>query len=150
MAKYTVLSGAYCLLRYIENCSGSNISAHSMRYFLVRLLIFVVRAPPIPTCACYYVQQGSVWQRDVQQDEHRPTHGRQPRAHQQRQKVDTLAAVTFARTDFECVLFFHSGNQKESLFGAINNTKTVTDSRQYVSSLCLNQKIFAFVLTGGG
>jgi len=32
VAKYTVLSGAYCLLRYIENCSGSNISAHSMRY----------------------------------------------------------------------------------------------------------------------
>jgi hypothetical protein len=31
VAKYTVLSGAYCLLRYLENCSGAGIAAHSMR-----------------------------------------------------------------------------------------------------------------------
>ena len=31
IAKYTVLSGAYCLLRYIENCSGYNFAMHSMR-----------------------------------------------------------------------------------------------------------------------
>ena len=31
IAKYTVLSGAYCLLRYKENCSGSFIAPHSMR-----------------------------------------------------------------------------------------------------------------------
>ena len=32
VAKYTVLSGAYCLMRYIENCSGSSIAPHSMRF----------------------------------------------------------------------------------------------------------------------
>jgi hypothetical protein len=31
IAKYTVLSGAYCLLRYVENCSGFTYSAHSIR-----------------------------------------------------------------------------------------------------------------------
>ena len=31
IAKYTVLSGAYCLLRYIENCNGFTFTAHSMR-----------------------------------------------------------------------------------------------------------------------
>lgn len=32
IAKYTVLSGAYCLMRYIENCSGCAIAPHSMRF----------------------------------------------------------------------------------------------------------------------
>lgn len=31
IAKYTVLSGAYCLLRYIENCNGVAFSDHSIR-----------------------------------------------------------------------------------------------------------------------
>lgn len=31
VAKYIVLSGAYCLLRYKENCSGTNLASHSMR-----------------------------------------------------------------------------------------------------------------------
>jgi hypothetical protein len=30
-AKYTVLSGAYCLLRYIENCNSFYYTDHSMR-----------------------------------------------------------------------------------------------------------------------
>jgi len=31
LAKYTVLSGSYCLLRYIENCHNSSFASHSIR-----------------------------------------------------------------------------------------------------------------------
>jgi hypothetical protein len=31
IAKYTVLAGVYCLLRYIENCTGTSYAAHSLR-----------------------------------------------------------------------------------------------------------------------
>lgn len=31
IAKYIVLSGAYCLLRYVENCSGSTFASNSLR-----------------------------------------------------------------------------------------------------------------------
>jgi hypothetical protein len=31
IAKYIVLSGAYCLLRYAENCGGFSYAPHSMR-----------------------------------------------------------------------------------------------------------------------
>lgn len=31
IAKYTVLSGAYCLLRYVENCNSFSYAPHSLR-----------------------------------------------------------------------------------------------------------------------
>lgn len=31
VAKYTVLAGSYCLLRYVENCDGINFAPHSVR-----------------------------------------------------------------------------------------------------------------------
>ena len=31
VAKYTVLAGAHCLLRYIENCQGFSFASHSLR-----------------------------------------------------------------------------------------------------------------------
>ena len=31
VAKYTVLAGSYCLLRYIENCEGTNFAPKSLR-----------------------------------------------------------------------------------------------------------------------
>ena len=31
VAKYIVLSGAFCLLRYLDNCSGDSYAPHSMR-----------------------------------------------------------------------------------------------------------------------
>lgn len=32
IAKYTVLSASYCLLRYMENCNGFSFAAQSLRY----------------------------------------------------------------------------------------------------------------------
>ena len=32
IAKYTVLAGVYCLLRYVENTSGSTFGHHSLRH----------------------------------------------------------------------------------------------------------------------
>jgi hypothetical protein len=31
VAKYTVLAGSFCLLRYLENCTGSKITDNSLR-----------------------------------------------------------------------------------------------------------------------
>lgn len=32
VAKYTVLAGSFCILKYVENCRGSNFSVKSIRY----------------------------------------------------------------------------------------------------------------------
>jgi hypothetical protein len=32
LAKYSFLAGAYCLLKYIENCRGNDFAANSMRF----------------------------------------------------------------------------------------------------------------------
>jgi hypothetical protein len=32
VAKYTVLAGSFCLLRYLENCRGNAFARHSLRY----------------------------------------------------------------------------------------------------------------------
>jgi len=45
IAKYTVLSGAYCLLRYIENCNGVAFSDHS------------IRCPPLSQICIHFVMR---------------------------------------------------------------------------------------------
>ena len=69
VAKYTVLSGAYCLMRYIENCSGSSIAPHSMRSIITRSTLFLYAAADIITRS-YNCLQSGVWQRDFHENEH--------------------------------------------------------------------------------
>ena len=87
VAKYIVLSGAYCLLRYIENCSGSAFAAHSLR-----------------------VEYGSTCATTMNLD---------------RRTAINLELICNAKT----------GKQKESLFGVINNTKTVIGERLLRSNI---------------
>lgn len=87
VAKYIVLSGAYCLLRYIENCSGSAFAPHSLR-----------------------VEYGSTCATTMNLD---------------RRTAINLELICNAKT----------GKQKESLFGVINNTKTVIGERLLRSNI---------------
>ena len=81
VAKYTVLAGTFCLLRYIENCSGVNFQPYSMRL---------------------QYESGSVGRMAID-----------------RSTINHLELVSNART----------GSSKYSLFGTINNTKTVVGAR---------------------
>ena len=81
VAKYTVLAGTFCLLRYIENCEGRSFGRHSLR---------------IVYCSS---QRG-------------------------RMVIDRRTAI-----NLELISNARSGSQKDSLFGAINYTKTVVGAR---------------------
>lgn len=81
VARYTVLAGTFCLLRYIENCEGRSFGRNCVR---------------IVYCSS--------------------TRGRMAI---DRRTAINLELITNART----------GSQKESLFGAINYTKTVVGAR---------------------
>lgn len=81
VARYTVLAGTYCLLRYLENCDGNAFGRHSLR---------------VEYCT------SSVG----------------------RMSIDRRTAI-----NLELISNLRSGSQKESLFGAINHTKTVVGAR---------------------
>jgi DNA mismatch repair protein MSH4 len=81
IARYTVLAGTYCLLRYLENCEGNAFGRHSLR---------------VEYCT------SSVG----------------------RMSIDRRTAI-----NLELISNLRSGGQKESLFGAINYTKTVVGAR---------------------
>ena len=81
VAKYTVLAGTFCLLRYVENCEGRCFGRHSLR---------------IVYCSS---QRG-------------------------RMVIDRRTAI-----NLELISNARSGSQKDSLFGAINYTKTVVGAR---------------------
>lgn len=81
VARYTVLAGTYCLLRYLENCEGNAFGRHSLR---------------VEYCT------SSVG----------------------RMSIDRRTAI-----NLELISNLRSGGQKESLFGAINYTKTVVGAR---------------------
>ena len=87
VTKYIVLSGAYCLLRYIENCSGNAFAPHSLR-----------------------VEYGSTCATTMNLD---------------RRTAINLELICNAKT----------GKQKDSLFGVINNTKTVIGERLLRSNI---------------
>ena len=87
MAKYTVLAGSYCLLRYIENCNGNNFARHSLR---------------IEYCSSVVG----------------------------RMNIDSRTAV-----NLELICNARNGSQKESLFGAINFTRTVVGARLLKSNI---------------
>ena len=88
ISKYTVLSGTFCLLRYVENCNGSSFPNHSMRVEFEN------------NCSNRYMS------------------------------IDRRTA-----TNLELITNSKSGNQKESLFGAINFTKTVIGARLLRSNI---------------
>lgn len=87
VAKYTVLAGTYCLLRYIENCEGSTFGRHTLR---------------VDYCTSVVG----------------------------RMSIDRRTAI-----NLELISNLRTGSQKESLFGAINFTKTVVGARLLISLL---------------
>ncbi len=86
IAKYTVLAGVYCLLRYIENCTGTSYAAHSLRL--------------------EYCSSSSG-----------------------RLNIDRKTALSLE------LIINSSGNNKECLFGIINNTKTTVGARLLKSNI---------------
>lgn len=88
ISKYTAVAGSYCLLRYVENCSGINFASHSIR-----------------------VEYGSG-------------------AIGRRMIIDRNTAACL-----ELINNAISGSQKQSLFDAINFTKTVVGARLLRASL---------------
>ena len=87
IAKYIVLAGTYCLLRYVENCSGCSFPNHGLRLV--------------------YTSQSST-----------------------RLSIDRNTAM-----NLELISEIRSGNQKDSLYGAINMTKTVVGARLLKSNI---------------
>ena len=81
VAKYTVLAGTYCLLRYLENCQGSTFGRQSLR---------------VDFCTS---------------------------------SVGRMAIDRRTSINLELISHVRTGNQKDSLFGAINHTKTVVGAR---------------------
>ena len=81
VARYTVLAGTYCLLRYLENCEGNSFGRHTLR---------------VEYCTS--------------------TVGRM--------SIDRRTAI-----NLELISNLKNGSQKESLFGAVNYTKTVVGAR---------------------
>jgi DNA mismatch repair protein MSH4 len=87
IAKYTVLAGSFCLLRYIENTTGCTFASHSVR---------------LKFCT------GSQCQMNIDSR--------------------TAASLELISSSFD-------GNQKDSLFGTINCTKTIVGARLLKSNL---------------
>ena len=87
VAKYTVLAGAYCLLRYLENCQGSTFGRQSLR---------------VDYCTS---------------------------------SVGRMAIDRRTSINLELISNVRTGNQKDSLFGAINHTKTVVGARLLRSNI---------------
>lgn len=98
ISKYTVLAGAYCLLRYMENTTGSIFSQNSLRSMLFSPTL-VLPSRPSHTFD-FRLQHGS---------------GGRERM--------TIDGKTSANLEIICNLC--SGSQKESLFGVINYTRSV-------------------------
>ena len=42
IAKYTVLSASHCLLKYVENCTGTQFPPHSLRYEHVISIVLLI------------------------------------------------------------------------------------------------------------
>jgi len=87
VSMYIVLAGTYCLLRYIENCAGSNYASNSLR------LEFCTSSSGRTT-------------------------------------IDHRTAL-----NLELITNARDGNQRESLFGIINHTKTVVGARFLKSNI---------------
>lgn len=87
IAKYIVLAGCYCLLRYVENCSGTYLQHNSLRVMYSSLS-------------------------------------------SQRMHIDRHTAC-----NLEIISDLRTGNQRDSLFGAIKMTKTVVGARLLKSNL---------------
>jgi len=80
-AKYTVLAGCYCLLRYVENITGTSFAPHSIRF-------------------CF--RSGTA----------------------DRVSIDRRTAASL-----ELISSLRNGNQRDSLYGALNSTCTVAGER---------------------
>jgi hypothetical protein len=105
--QYTVLAGTYCLLRYVENCEGRSFGKGSLRIVYCtsqrgRMVIDrrTGTLPPSPS----------------------------PRALTST-PLPCLSPLPVPAINLELVVNARTGNQKESLFGAINHTKTTVGAR---------------------
>jgi hypothetical protein len=62
IAKYTVLAGCFCLLRYVENCRGVNFARQSLRYSRFVCIRDCCMYPFLRTLSCTRQQQDGVLQ----------------------------------------------------------------------------------------